>query len=145
MASLENTQKIPEIATGILQPKLQNRWRLTILPNVPIIDEVKIILIMQIVSFTFNYHLQTLEIIVEQNINNNHLHTFVKQLSALSKSNDYDSISFVVEELDGMGNVNGRFMFSACKLLDHRYMLDYASSEACTHWIKMSFRETKEL
>jgi hypothetical protein len=142
MASIED---IPELKQGILYPKFQHRWRLIVLPKVPIIAEIKEQLTTQMISFAFNYHLQTLEMVFEQNANNNHLHTFVKQLSAFSKTDDYKNISFVIEEMDGAHNVNGRFMFSACKLLDHKYMLDYCSSDACTHWIKMSFRETKEL
>lgn len=130
---------------GILMPQVQNRWRLEVTERVPIIDEIKQLLRFQIVSFKFNYHLQLLEMEIEQNANNSHLHTLVKQLSKLSKVNKYDDINFIVEELDGSDQVNGRYMFESCKLLDHRYELDYASSNTCRHWLKFSFKKTQDL
>ena len=145
MATLEDTSPIPELTTGILQPKQQNRWRLSFLPNVPIIDEIKQLVRLQIISFKFNYHLQVLEMVIEQNMNNTHLHTLVKQLSKFSRTNDYNKISFVIEELDGNEEVVGRFLFGSCKMLDHDYVLDYAMSDACRHWLKFSFKETKDL
>jgi len=126
-------------------PQLQYRWRLVITNSVPLIDEIKQLLISQITALKFNYHLQILEMLVEQNGNNLHLHTLVKQLSKLSKINDYDKISFIVEQLDGNAEVLGRFMFNGCKLLDHCYALDYAARGACTHELKFSFKETKEI
>jgi hypothetical protein len=144
MANVNETG-IHGIGNGILMPQLANRWRLQITNSVPIIDEAKEILQKQITSFKFNYHLQLLEITIEQNINNNHLHTLIKHLSKLSKLNKYDDIVFVVEELDGSENVTGRFMFEACKMVDHEYVLDYSVSGACVHWLKFSFKKTQDL
>ena len=136
---------IPGVGNGILMPQTQCKWRLAVTERVPIIEEIKQLLLFQIVSFKFNYHLQLLEMEIEQNANNSHLHTLVKQLSKLSKINKYDDINFVVEELNGSDDVNGRYMFESCKLLDHRYNLDYASSETCKHWLKFSFKKTQDL
>ena len=145
MATTEENSPIPCISGGILMPSQQNRWRLVITDSVPLIEEIKNLLRSQIVSLKFNYHLQLLEMVVEQNAMNTHLHTLVKQLSKLSKINDYDKIAFVVEQLDGNDFVLARFMFAGCKLLDHSYALDYASGDACRHELKFSFKETKDL
>ena len=134
-----------EIGTGILMPLIKNRWRLVITEHVPIIEEIKQLLCTQVVALEFNYHMQHLEMEIEQNASNTHLHTLVKHLSKLSKVNKYDDINFVVEELDGEGNVHARFMFSSCKLLDHGYALNYASSSTCRHHLKFSFKETRDL
>ena len=135
----------PGVGNGILMPHVKYRWRLAITDRVPIIEEIKQLLCSQIVAFKFNYHLQLLEMEIEQNTSNTHLHTLVKQLSKLSKINKYDDINFVVEELDGSGDVSARFMFSSCRLLDHEYKLDYSSSDTCRHWLKFSFKETRDL
>lgn len=140
-----NDKGAKDVGVGILMPQLQRRWRLVITNSVPLIDEIKQLLKMQITALKFNYHLQILEMVIEQNANNAHLHTLVKQLSKLSKINEYDKISFVVEQLDGNETVLGRFMFSGCKLIDHVYALDYGSSAACAHELKFSFKETKDL
>lgn len=140
------TDKNPlELGKGILMPQVKNRWRLTITESVPIIEEIKQLLCSQVVAFKFNYHLQLLEMEIEQNANNSHLHTLVKQLSKLSKINKYDDINFVIEELNGNEDVAGRFMFNSCRLLDHEYALDYSSGNACRHWLKFSFKETRDL
>ena len=140
-----NTLGIPGVGGGILHPQQKNRWRLAITDSVPIIDEVKQLLRQQVVAFKFNYHLQILEMSIEQNLNNNHLHTLVKQLSKLSKVGSYDDVNFIIEEMDGNDQVTGRFMFESCKMLDHGYILDYAASESCNHWLKFSFKKTKDL
>jgi len=145
MAGVEDIG-IPGVGTGILMPALKNRWRLNVnLQNTPFIDEMLHEIAMQIITFKFNYHLQILEMEIEQQSNNSMLHTFVKQLSKLAKTNDYDKIKFVVEGLDGTDKVTYRFLFSSCKLIDHQFDLDYASSDACKHWLKFSFKETKDL
>lgn len=137
---------IPGVGTGILQPHLQNRWRLnTQIQNTPFIDEVLELLAMQLVSFKFDYHNQLMEMEFEQNANDTKLHTFIKQLSKLTKTNDYDNVKFVVDGLDGSDTVLFRFLFSGCKLLEHEFVLDYAASGACRHWIKLSFKQTREL
>lgn len=136
---------LPCSGAGILMPQLQRRWRLTLLPSMPVIDEVKQLLRSQITAVKFNYHLQTIEMSVEQNANNTQLHTLVKQFSKLSKLNKCDDINFVIEELDGMEEVHGRFKFNGCRLIDHNYELDYASSDVCRHTIKFSFKDTQDL
>lgn len=145
MAEINETTEIPSVGTGILAPQLQHRWRLTITNSVPLIEEAKELLRHQIVAVHFNYHLQILEMFIEQNVNNTQLHTLVKQLSKLSKINKYDDVAFVVECTDGNENVNGRFMFKGCKLIDHLFVLDYSVCDACGHTLKFSFKETKDL
>jgi hypothetical protein len=145
MANVEDIG-IPGIGTGILMPAVQNKWRLNVnLQNTPFLDEVLEILALQVLSFKFDYHNQVMEMVIEQNLNDTKLHTFVKQLSKLSKTNDYEKVKFVVEGLDGTDKVTYRFLFSGCKLLEHEFVLDYACGQACRHWLKMSFKQTRDL
>jgi hypothetical protein len=100
---------------------------------------------MQVISFKFDYHNHLMEMELQQNVNDTKLHTFIKQLSKLSQTNDYEKVKFVVEGLDGNDKVTYRFLFSGCKLLAHEFALDYACGNACQHWLKMSFKQTRDL
>ncbi len=144
MASLHKESDIL-VGNGILHPQQKNRWRMQITDSVPIIDEARELIQAQIIKFKFSHHLQTLEMVIEQNMNNNHLHTLVKQLSKLSKLNKYDNINFIIEELDGCNVVTGRFIFNSCKMLDQEYVLDYADGSACAHRMQFSFKKSQDL
>lgn len=135
------------IGDGILMPQLKNRWRLRFTGSKSLFsDENLHFMAVQVVSCSFDYHLQILNMVFEQDRFSSKLHDLVKQFNTISKSSsNVDKVSFVVDMLDGDDTVLQSFKFDGCALIGHLFELDYASSETAKHNLKFSFKTTKEL
>jgi len=142
-----NDKGIAGVGDGILIPLLKHSWRLRFTGKKSLFsDENLQFLAAQIVSCSFDYHLQILSMVFEQDRFSSKLHDLVKQFNTISKSSsNVDQVSFVVEMLDGGDTILQSFKFYGCVLVGHLFELDYASSEIAKHNLKFSFKSSKEL
>jgi len=114
-----------ENTTGILQPQLQNRWKI----EFDLEDQVSL----QAVECTIDYCSRMLWLSVEQPIVNDVLHRLFYNLS---KSNDKCKMSVI--SMDGEETETAKITING-QLISHSFRLDYAASAAATHHVTFSF------
>ena len=119
-----------ENITGILQPQLQNRWKLQFE-----LDEVVGI---QAIECSIDYVNKFLHFTVEQPVENGEsMHRLFYNLATQD-----EQCKMSVITMDGEGNETTKITVNG-NLLSHFFGLDYASSASARHRVSFSFTEVE--
>jgi hypothetical protein len=114
----------------ILQPQLQNRWRISFLRNNG--TQVQT-LSLQAVSVSMDYVTRTAYCVIQQSLNGNEQNEI---LSLVDKN-----FHAVVETLDGQEKVTSKTILRSCTMISHYTALDYSTQAAQEH--QMTFECVK--
>lgn len=131
---------------GILQPILQNRWRILFNNNrkVKVPQEGKSnILAMQATKCKINYLKKEVNVEIEQStIGDEHtvIYDFCKDsISPFTLGN------VRIDVLDGADGLYHAIEFLHCQIIDHDLTFDYASGDVSKHLITFSFKDLEIL
>ena len=111
------------IGTGILMPLFQHRWRIVL----EIDKEDSDLVSKQAVKCAIDYSKNEFTLFIQQDIASAHLHTICRDLCK-----PHEMTSIQIHAMAGDETVN-IVKFMGCSVKEHRFELDYASSDIAYH------------